>query len=151
MNIEIMRNTLYKAYLDDFAQFSAKLGGATSEIMSDLLSFEVCAHAGVQTSALTLWCPIHQPPELHADTHLVKPLSDCWHACTVACNAAVLHMHGTTAPTGVPDRFAFYAMQVSWSSARLSVVVHFLQRSHRAGNSVHGCACRRIDELSTSP
>lgn len=40
MNIEIMRNTLYKAYLDDFAQFSAKLGGATSEIMSDLLSFE---------------------------------------------------------------------------------------------------------------
>lgn len=41
MNIEIMRNTLYKAYLDDFAQFCLKLGGATAEIMGDLLSFEV--------------------------------------------------------------------------------------------------------------
>lgn len=40
MNIEIMRNTLYKAYLDDFAQFTSKLGGATSEVMGDLLSFE---------------------------------------------------------------------------------------------------------------
>lgn len=42
MNIEIMRNTLYKAYLDDFANFTSKLGGATSEVMGDLLSFEVC-------------------------------------------------------------------------------------------------------------
>ncbi len=41
MNIEIMRNTLYKAYLDDFASFCAKLGGATAEIMTDLLAFEV--------------------------------------------------------------------------------------------------------------
>lgn len=41
MNIEIMRNTLYKAYLDDFAHFTSKLGGATSEVMGDLLSFEV--------------------------------------------------------------------------------------------------------------
>lgn len=40
MNIEIMRNTLYKAYLDDFAKFCATLGGATSEIMTDLLAFE---------------------------------------------------------------------------------------------------------------
>lgn len=41
MNIEIMRNTLYKAYLDDFARFCDKLGGTTSEVMGDLLSFEV--------------------------------------------------------------------------------------------------------------
>ncbi|MCO5605865.1 hypothetical protein L7F22_060049 [Adiantum nelumboides] len=40
MNIEIMRNTLYKAYLEDFYKFCKKLGGATSEIMCDLLSFE---------------------------------------------------------------------------------------------------------------
>lgn len=45
MNIEIMRNTLYKAYLDDFAQFTSKLGGATSEVMGDLLSFEVLTSA----------------------------------------------------------------------------------------------------------
>jgi V-type H+-transporting ATPase subunit d len=35
-----MRNTLYKAYLDDFASFCEKLGGTTSEVMSDLLAFE---------------------------------------------------------------------------------------------------------------
>ncbi|CAM8987629.1 unnamed protein product [Rhodiola kirilowii] len=40
MNIEIMRNTLYKAYLEDFYKFCQKIGGATAEIMSDLLSFE---------------------------------------------------------------------------------------------------------------
>ena len=41
MNIEIMRNTLYKAYLDDFARFCSKLGNTTAEVMGDLLSFEV--------------------------------------------------------------------------------------------------------------
>jgi len=40
MNIEIMRNTLYKAYLDDFAQFCDKLGGITAEVMHDMLAFE---------------------------------------------------------------------------------------------------------------
>ena len=45
MNIEILRNTLYKAYLDDFARFCTGLGGATAEIMGDLLSFEVTATA----------------------------------------------------------------------------------------------------------
>lgn len=41
MNIEIMRNTLYKAYLDDFQTFARSLGGATSEVTGDLLAFEV--------------------------------------------------------------------------------------------------------------
>lgn len=41
MNIEIMRNTLYKAYLDDFARFCSKLTSTTAEVMGDLLSFEV--------------------------------------------------------------------------------------------------------------
>ena len=41
MNIEIMRNTLYKAYLDDFSAFCNKLGGTTGEVMGNLLSFEV--------------------------------------------------------------------------------------------------------------
>lgn len=37
---QIMRNTLYKAYLDDFAAFCNQLGGTTAEVMSDLLAFE---------------------------------------------------------------------------------------------------------------
>mmetsp|Transcript_18805 Transcript_18805/g.56846 ORF Transcript_18805/g.56846 Transcript_18805/m.56846 type:complete len:352 (-) Transcript_18805:134-1189(-) len=40
MNIEILRNTLYKAYLDDFDKFCSKLGGATAVVMGDLLAFE---------------------------------------------------------------------------------------------------------------
>ncbi|CAI5976472.1 unnamed protein product [Closterium sp. NIES-65] len=40
MNIEIMRNTLYKAYLEDFYKFCKRVGGATAEIMCDLLAFE---------------------------------------------------------------------------------------------------------------
>lgn len=45
MNLEIMRNTLYKAYLNDFAKFCEELGGATSEIMGHMLQFEVCSGA----------------------------------------------------------------------------------------------------------
>lgn len=41
MNVEIMRNTLYKAYLDDFAKFCSELGGATASVMGDMLAFEV--------------------------------------------------------------------------------------------------------------
>ena len=41
MNSEIMRNTLYKAYLDDFAEFCQSVGGTTGEVMGDLLAFEV--------------------------------------------------------------------------------------------------------------
>ena len=44
MNIEIMRNTLYKAYLDDFSAFCNKLGGTTGDVMGNLLSFEVHSH-----------------------------------------------------------------------------------------------------------
>ncbi|PWN93192.1 putative vacuolar atp synthase subunit D [Acaromyces ingoldii] len=40
LNIEIIRNTLYKAYLEDFAAFCQSLGGSTAESMTKLLSFE---------------------------------------------------------------------------------------------------------------
>jgi len=40
MNIEILRNTLYKAYLEDFHQFCQQLGEPTGEIMAELLEFE---------------------------------------------------------------------------------------------------------------
>jgi V-type H+-transporting ATPase subunit d len=40
MNIEVMRATLYKAYLEDFAALCARMGGATATLMGDLLSFE---------------------------------------------------------------------------------------------------------------
>jgi len=40
MNIEIMRNALYKAYLDDFLRFCKGLGGSTATLMQDILGFE---------------------------------------------------------------------------------------------------------------
>lgn len=45
MNIEIIRNTLYKAYLEDFYQFCESIGGPTAEVMGDILRvsrFYVC-------------------------------------------------------------------------------------------------------------
>lgn len=40
LNIEIIRNTLYKSYLEDFHSFIQTLGGDTSDLMSPILSFE---------------------------------------------------------------------------------------------------------------
>ncbi|CEP09109.1 hypothetical protein [Parasitella parasitica] len=40
LNIEIIRNTLYKAYLEDFYGFCESIGGPTAEVMGDILRFE---------------------------------------------------------------------------------------------------------------
>ena len=45
-HLQILRNTLYKAYLDDFQNFVDKLGGSTQEVMGDLLAFEVSGRGG---------------------------------------------------------------------------------------------------------
>ncbi|GAA5830431.1 hypothetical protein JCM3766R1_002716 [Sporobolomyces carnicolor] len=40
LNIEIIRNTLYKSYLEDFHAFVQSIGAPTSDVMSPILSFE---------------------------------------------------------------------------------------------------------------
>ena len=40
MNVEIIRNTLYRAYLEDFYAFCKRLGGETADVMCELLMFE---------------------------------------------------------------------------------------------------------------
>ncbi|KAG5648431.1 hypothetical protein DXG03_005005 [Asterophora parasitica] len=40
LNIEIIRNTVYKAYLEDFYHFCTTLGSPTSDVMHKTLSFE---------------------------------------------------------------------------------------------------------------
>ncbi|KAJ9066401.1 H(+)-transporting V0 sector ATPase subunit d [Entomophthora muscae] len=40
MNIEIIRNSLFKAYLEDFYQFCQSLDPATAEVMGEILKFE---------------------------------------------------------------------------------------------------------------
>jgi V-type H+-transporting ATPase subunit d len=39
-NVEIIRNTLYKSYLEDFHKYCQHLGGETANIMGDILQFE---------------------------------------------------------------------------------------------------------------
>ena len=38
LNVEIIRNTLYKAYIEDFYHFCKKLGGKTAEVMCEILA-----------------------------------------------------------------------------------------------------------------
>ncbi|XP_022668516.1 V-type proton ATPase subunit d-like [Varroa jacobsoni] len=40
MNIEIIRNTLYKAYLEAFYKFCKEIGGTTAEVMCEILALE---------------------------------------------------------------------------------------------------------------
>ena len=40
LNIEIIRNTVYKAYLEDFYAFCTTLGSPTSDVMHQILAFE---------------------------------------------------------------------------------------------------------------
>lgn len=41
MNIEIIRNTLYKAYLEAFFQFCKNLGGTTADVMCEILAVSI--------------------------------------------------------------------------------------------------------------
>ena len=38
LNVEIIRNTLYKSYIEDFYNFCKKLGGKTAEFICEILS-----------------------------------------------------------------------------------------------------------------
>lgn len=40
LNVEVIRNTLYRSYLEDFYGFCQTLGPATAEVMGELLRFE---------------------------------------------------------------------------------------------------------------
>lgn len=52
MNIEIIRNTLYKAYLEDFYHFSQSFGGPTAEIMGELLQVNIKKYRAVEHNKL---------------------------------------------------------------------------------------------------
>ncbi|XP_064398311.1 V-type proton ATPase subunit d 1-like [Halichondria panicea] len=49
LHIEIIRNALYKAYLEDFYRFCQNLGGTTAEVMGDILMFEADRRAFIIT------------------------------------------------------------------------------------------------------
>ncbi|XP_064103697.1 V-type proton ATPase subunit d 1 [Macrobrachium rosenbergii] len=49
LNIEIIRNTLYKAYLESFYSYCKSLGGTTAEVMCEILAFEADRRAFIIT------------------------------------------------------------------------------------------------------
>lgn len=49
MHIEIIRNTLYRAYIEDFYSFCERIGGATGESMCRILAFEADRRAFIIT------------------------------------------------------------------------------------------------------
>jgi len=49
MNIEIIRNTLYKSYLESFYNFCRKIGGETEAVMCEILAFEADRRAFIIT------------------------------------------------------------------------------------------------------
>lgn len=53
MNIEIIRNTLYKAYLEAFFNFCKELGGTTADVMCEILA--VSNEWNDNISALCRW------------------------------------------------------------------------------------------------
>ena len=49
MNIEIIRNTLYKSYLEAFFEFCKGIGGETEDVMCPILAFEADRRAFIIT------------------------------------------------------------------------------------------------------
>ena len=54
MNIEIIRNTLYKSYLESFYNFCKNIGGETEEVMCEILAVSQSITLGPE--ALFLQC-----------------------------------------------------------------------------------------------
>lgn len=95
MGAEIMRNKLYKAYLESFHSLCQKLGGATEETMCPILEFEADRRAfiitvnsfgtelsGTERSALYPSCGRLHPEGLRQlagaqDCEQVKAVADC--------------------------------------------------------------------------
>lgn len=47
MNIEIIRNTLYKAYLEAFYKFCKDIGGTTADTMCEILAVRILYNYGI--------------------------------------------------------------------------------------------------------
>lgn len=71
-----MRNTLYKAYLDDFSSFVHGVGGTTGAVMGEMLSFEVRRRASLSS-------PGHQCTALHCVVLLHCMKGFLWLVCGV--------------------------------------------------------------------
>jgi V-type H+-transporting ATPase subunit d len=74
MNIEIIRNTLNKAYLEDFYAFCQKLGGSTAEVMHDILTLEADRRAiNITVNSIDTELDLKQRESLYPTIGLLYP------------------------------------------------------------------------------
>jgi V-type H+-transporting ATPase subunit d len=74
MNIEIIRNTLYKAYLEDFYDFCMKVGGSTAEVMGGILQLEADRRAiNITVNSLETELELKQREKLYPTIGLLFP------------------------------------------------------------------------------
>jgi len=74
VNIEIIRNTLYKAYIEDFYSFCQKVGGTTGEVMGDILQLEADRRAiNITINSIDTDLDIKQREKLYPTIGLLYP------------------------------------------------------------------------------
>lgn len=74
MNIEIIRNTLYKAYLEDFYQFCCNVGGSTKEVMGGILELEADRRAiNITVNSIDTDLDLKQREKLYPTIGLLYP------------------------------------------------------------------------------
>jgi len=74
LNIEIIRNTLYKAYLEDFYAFCSNVGGATKEVMCGILELEADRRAiNITVNSLDTDLDLKQREKLYPSIGLLYP------------------------------------------------------------------------------
>ena len=74
MNIEIIRNTLFKAYLEDFHSFCRKIGGATAEVMGGILELEADRRAiNITVNSIDTDLDLKQREKLYPTIGLLFP------------------------------------------------------------------------------
>jgi len=83
-NIEILRNTLHKAYMNDFLHLCKSLGGSTSRVMTELLSFEADRRA-VEITINSLGTDLSRDDRRRLFPEMGK-LHPFWHHALASCD-----------------------------------------------------------------
>jgi len=110
MNIEIIRNTLFKAYLEDFHSFCRKIGGATAEVMGGILELEADRRAiNITVNSIDTDLDLKQREKLYPTIGLLFPYAAA-HAAHSGrsiprrSRSAAQPMHPTSPPSSAPAR-----------------------------------------------
>jgi len=74
LNIEVIRNTLYKAYLEEFYAYTQTLGGITAEVMGEILAFEADRRAiNITINSLDTELTKEERSELYCNFGMLYP------------------------------------------------------------------------------